>query len=202
MCRINAIALAAVLLLLLQACDVGAPRPITQVWTEDVQLDDGRVIQVNRSVTFNESNSWSGDAYNLVETAATVGFTGELATLPVWNQPLMAMVLYQDLNSHEWVLVATTSSCQAWRARNAPKPPYWEFRLKAAQWAEVPPSSGSIGRRVNLLHRYQARPHPEVDHVTIALREKLQPAHTMDRLYREVVADPDVYFCGQGNSSK
>lgn len=98
-------------------------------WTEDVDLGDGRTIQIEREVTFNFSLPGSGGTAVAEETNAAIRFSGQLRKLPVWQQPLRALELYQDLND-EWVVVATTTSCDVWERRGKPAPPYWEFRLR------------------------------------------------------------------------
>jgi hypothetical protein len=99
------------------ACgDTGPAAPTTFSWTEDVSLAEGRSIRVARSASVQITNSMSGDSYNAVETEATLAFTGDLAQLPAWSQPLMAIVLYLDDSAGEWVVVATTNSCTNWRA--------------------------------------------------------------------------------------
>ncbi|HMN45977.1 MAG TPA: hypothetical protein PKE27_15475 [Povalibacter sp.] len=173
----------------LYAC--GSPKPETREWTEDVLLSPDRVIQVRRTVVFDESNSLAGDAYNAVEREATLSFTGDLAHLPVWKQPLMALVLYQDPSTREWIVVATTTSCDVWRSRGKPEPPYWEFRLADGGWQEMPLSDSSIGHPVNLLHRYQRR--SEKNHVTISDRGRLEASSNIGREYREIVREQKVH---------
>jgi len=146
--------------------------PTTRHWTEDVLLDDGSTVVVERSVAFNETSAWGGDAYNAVETEATLAFTGDLAGLPVWSEPLMALLLYRDPTTHEWVIVATTTSCDVWNLRGEPPTLYWEYRLGPTGWQEVPLSASSIGRKANLLHRYQKK--LGTSHITVADREKRQ----------------------------
>jgi hypothetical protein len=184
----------------LVGCHVGAPEPETRAWTEDVLLDGGKTIQVKRTVTFNETNSMSGDAYNAVESDATLAFTGELSQLPIWRQPLMALVLYQDKSTEEWVIVAKTSSCHIWDTRGKPKPPYWEFRSTNRGWLENPLSQASVGRPANLLRRYQKE--LQTTHITVATRRQLESSSSMARSYREIWGDTDQYVCGEGNPGK
>jgi hypothetical protein len=170
--------------------------PEVREWDEEVLLEDGRTIEVHRTVTFNETNSLSGDAYNAVETGATLSFKGSLATLPAWNEPLMALVLYQDATTEEWVIVATTTSCQVWRQRGEPRPqPYWEFRMGDRGWREVPLSATSIGRAANLLHRYQ-RDIPQ--RITTEDRKLLESDPMMDRSFKTIVNDARDFSCNPG----
>jgi hypothetical protein len=135
------------------------------------------------------------------ETDATIAFSGALADLPTWRQPLVALVLYRDSDSSEWVVVATTVSCGTWDRHGQPKPPYWEFRLDPAGWREVPLSPASIGRPANLFQQYHGKNFKST-HVAAADLARLQPANTMARAYREVWGDPDQFVCGEGDSNK
>ncbi len=163
-------------------CSSGGP--VERRWTEDVLLDDGTTIVVKRSVTFTESNSWSGDAYNAIESAATIAFTGDLTALPPWSAPLMALVMYRDAATEEWVIVATTTSCQVWNRRGFPPSRYWEYRLSHREWREVSLTPASIGRSANLLHRYQER--LGTKHITIAERLRREDDPLMTKKYKSI----------------
>jgi hypothetical protein len=118
-------------------------------WSEDVELDDGRTVLIERHVEFDSSNSLAGDAYSSRERQSRIMFRGDLSDLPPWEIPLMPQVLYQDAATSEWVVVATTSNCDTWRARHEPQPKYWEFRLRGSTWVESSVSAGSFGRSIN-----------------------------------------------------
>ena len=180
--------LAAVMLCYLSAC--GPPQPETKEWTEDVQLSPGHVIQVQRTVVFDESDALGGGAYNAVEREAIISFTGDLAHLPTWRQPLIALVLYQDRATQEWVIVATSTSCDIWRAHGEPNPAYWEFRVRDGRWVELPLSDASIGRGKNLFHRYTKK---FGSHITID--ERLQREAGMNRRFSEVSKKEEQVYC-------
>lgn len=184
---------------MLTGCDWSSG-PTNREWTEDVLLDDGSTVVVKRAVSFNETNSWSGDAYNAVETDATISFTGELADLPPWRAPLMALVMYRDKATSEWVVVAISSSCEVWNRRGKPRPPYWEFRLDERGWRESPLSAASIGRSGNLLHRYQSE--LGVKHITVEGRKEREvpsrPFGSMsptEKKYWLVMSEVSPYNC-------
>jgi hypothetical protein len=122
---------------------------------EDVALDDGRVIAVDRSVVFQESNSLSGDAYSSTELKSTLAFHGELETLPTWDVAVVPLVLYHDALTNEWVIVATSNTCEVFWAHGNPSPPYWEYRAKSGGWQEVPLQETSFGRESNLFILYE-----------------------------------------------
>jgi len=199
-----------VLNLWLGACGFGGPpKPVERAWTEDVLLNDGTTIQVSRAVKLDITKSWSGDAYNAVEREATLSFLGPLRKLPEWRAPYipatagvigMPLVLYRDQTTGEWVLVVTTTSCDVWRAGGKPKPPYWEYRLRGPKWQLGSLSQASIGRRANLFHRYNHK--LKSDHITVEDRRRLEDDPMMSREYREILGDPDIYSCGEGNPAK
>jgi hypothetical protein len=184
----------------LAACDAASPPPPKQyTWTEDVTFD-ARSVRVRRVVTVKESNSWSGDAYNAVETLSRIEFMDELASLPQWNVPLRPVAMYQDATTDEWVVVASTTSCQVWHAAGKPKPPYWEYRLRERGWQQVPLSQASLGRAANLAQDYAGV--AAVGHLTPELRPQIDYDANRHRTFREVHAEPNQAFCGEGHSSK
>jgi hypothetical protein len=132
-----------------------APGTVERKWSEQVELDDGKVINVDREVEFKESNSWAGDAYSSTTLRSSIKFRDDLSTLPEWNSTLMPLVVYQDKNTSEWVVVASSTRSLEWAARGKPVPPYWEYRAKTSGWLEVPLSIGSIGRKTNLYVLYE-----------------------------------------------
>ena len=182
------------------ACSPEGSAATTREWTEDVLLAGGTTIQIERTVRFKETNSLSGDSYNAIEQDATIAFTAELGQLPVWKQPLMAMALYHDDAADEWVVIALSNSCQFWRVRGKPKPPYMEFRLGKSGWRETPLSPASLGRPVNLLLQYR-RSLPS-RHITVAERLRIDADSVAGRRNREIWAEPDQHYCGEGHLRK
>ncbi len=68
----------------------------TKRWTEEIKLDDGTIMQVQREGRFNETNALGGGAYNSIEQDSSIRFTGTLAALPPWSVSLRAHTLYKD----------------------------------------------------------------------------------------------------------
>lgn len=167
-------------------------------WTDDVDLGDGRTIEIEREVRFKFSLPGAGGTAVAEETYAAIRFTWQLRKLPVWQQPLRALELYQDLNN-EWVVVATTTSCDVWERRGKPKPSYWEFRLRDRKWTEVPLSTASIGRTSNLFFEYFDM---KLRHVTVEQKAQIQLDPRIGRKYRMIWGDPDMYVCGERNHNK
>lgn len=168
-------------------------------WTEDVDLGDGRTIEIEREVKFKFSLPGGGGTATQEETYAAIRFTGSLRKLPPWREPLTALVLYQDRGSGEWVVVAGTASCDAWERGGKPKPPYWEFRLRDNAWQEVALSTVSTDRKSNLFFEYFDM---KLDRVTLAEKDRIQSDPRIARGYREILGDPDQYVCGEGNPNK
>jgi hypothetical protein len=163
--------------------------PTQRQWTEDVVLDDGSTIVVKRTVKFNETDALGGGAHNTIEKEATIAFTGDLASLPAWSQALMGMVLYRDATQNgQWVIVATTTTCDIWSARGEPRSQYWEFRLGSQGWREVPLTAASIDRPTNLYKGYNSL---KASHVTPELR----------RQYDELAAKSYLFVRAQAKSN-
>ncbi len=156
-------------------------------WTEDVRLDDGSVITIERHVRFATSNSWAGDVPAAHDRRATLRFTEALSDLPEWDVPLTPMVLYQDAMTKEWVIVARTNSCEVWIARGKPFPPYWEYRLSGRQWRRVPVSEASKGRWANLLIQTRLENLPR--HISVDYKKPELAERALMERYRRVVPD-------------
>jgi hypothetical protein len=124
-------------------------------WSEEVRLDDGRTLEIDRYVKFDSSNSLAGDSFSSKDLKSTLVFKGNNAISPEWDIPLVPIVLYADVTASEWVIVATTSNCDTWAERGSPRPPYWEYRLKGERWTQVPVSKTSYGRKTNLFFDYE-----------------------------------------------
>jgi hypothetical protein len=171
-----------------------------RTWTEDVTLSDGTRIVIKRHVEFSDSNSLAQDSYGATESKATIEFTGQQASLPVWSAPLIPLVLYQDPTTHEWVVVANTGSCEVWYSRGKPKPAYWEFRLESGQWREKGGiSSESIGRPTNLFFNYHAG--LPAKHMTMKLKEEdWSDARIVADFRRVQPAEEYAHFCMSGCS--
>ena len=172
--------------ILATACD--ALRSGDRTWTEEVALDDGSVIIIDRHVEQQMSNALGGGAFNATETKATLSFRKDLATLPPWDLPLMPLLLYRD--SSEWVIVATTTTCEVWRNRGAPKAFYWEFRLRGTEWVEVDVSESSFERKTNLLFEY-SQPLPS-KHINLTTKAQL---HSGDQAEMYRVIQRSVRLC-------
>jgi len=172
-----------------------------RAWTEDVILDDGTALVIERSVHFTDHNSLAQDSYGADEKDATLKFTGAQATLPAWSAPLIPMVLYRAAQTNDWVIVATTSSCELWYERGAPIPPYWEFRIVQGKWREIALTPQSIGQKTNLFLSYH--PGLPAKHVTMQVKRQYWSDERTARKYQQVLsADETLPYCGYWSPPK
>jgi hypothetical protein len=133
---------------------VGCAGRVNKSWSEEVQVDEKTIIIVDRQVKYQVSRSWSGDAYSQTELASRLEFRGAYSKLPPWNDVLLPLVLYRDVGSGEWTLVASTFSCEiAWQRGN-PRNLYWEFRIRDGVWKQIALQPSSFRRASNLFFRY------------------------------------------------
>jgi hypothetical protein len=132
---------------LMAGCESG---PTSRNWSEDVLFEDGTGLVVERHVEFEVTDSFARDAPNLILYKSTLVIRDSGGPGFEWSRTLIPILLYPDMAAREWVLVASTVSCETWREHGRPTVPYWEFRLRPSGWTAVPLSSTSIGRRANL----------------------------------------------------
>ena len=159
-------------------------RSTTGGWLDDVD----RALRGLRC-----ANAIGSRAYNAVETRATLKFTGEFASLPAWDFPRVAVLLYRSKASGNWVVVSTSSSCQVWRREGEPRPPYWQHELVGGEWRGIPLSEESIGKNGNLFHMYDSEKVPRRMTVQEAMVRQSSP--TIGEKYRRVTRDPDGFNC-------
>jgi hypothetical protein len=170
------------LCLCLASCKFGGPTH--KSWTEDVLLDDGSTVSIKRTVTYKEASAWGGGSYSAIEGAATLELTGANEGWPVWDVPLIPMVLYRDsTRGGQWVIVATSTSCEVWNARGGPVPPYWEYRASDDGWKEVPISEASLGRPANVFIGYTSL---KARHVTVRDQQTASRSISLGIKYRTV----------------
>lgn len=182
--RLDQAAAVVVIAMIAAGCD--SLRSGDRTWSEEVALDDGTVITIDRHVEQLMSNALGGGAFSAKEKKSTLSFRGDLAALPTWDVPLMPLLLYRDTETSEWVIVATTTACEVWHERGKPESLYWEFRQRGTEWVEVDVSETSFERRTNLLFEY-SQP-LTASHITLATKAQL---HSGDQaqMYRVIQRD-------------
>jgi hypothetical protein len=167
----------------------------TRQWTEDVLLEDGSVVSVERHTRTEQSQKLD----------ASMKFAGELAQLPEWRGSFAPLVLYEDQSAREWVVVATTGRCEVlyqrgppryWFAADRPVTIYFEFRTRNGAWVQTPLSAASIGQRANLVVSFEEL---ERSHLTVSAKEQLRQRSDAD--YRSVLERPE-YKCGRTTNTQ
>jgi hypothetical protein len=148
--RLLCAVLTAMVLAALEGCSGIADRG----WSEEVDLDDGQLLVIDRYVKFQSSHSIAGDAHSSTDLESTLAFPKSLG-LATWSAPLVPILLYRDPAANEWVIVATTSNCDTWYLEGKPEPPYWEFRHQSGKWLRSRVSGASIGRKTNLFFDFR-----------------------------------------------
>ena len=63
----------------------------------------------------------------------------------------MPIVLDRDLQTNEWVIIATFFHCDGWYDLGRPKLPYTEFRFRDGRWIQQPLTPMWIGVEANVL---------------------------------------------------
>lgn len=176
-------------LLVLMASTIGqgcTPSTEKKAWTEEVDLGDGSSVMVKRSVEFQTSNSLSGDAFGMTDLKSTLSIENQ-ASVPLWKSVFMPIVLYQDRANSQWTIVATTFSCDIWRDKGRPQPPYWEFRLVNGSWTAVSISTTSFSRRTNLFFRYM-EPIPDSP-IKVALKDRILDRSRVTEQFKKIASD-------------
>jgi hypothetical protein len=155
-------------------------------WDEDVLLDDGMQVRVKRHVVFTDWNSLAQDSYGAVETESTLQLAGEFASVPVWSAPLIPLLLYRGDEKQEWVIVATIGSCDGWRERGKPNPPYLEYRFEGSAWRQTALSPESIGKNTNIFFNYHAG--IPADPMTIGLKQQDMADPTVGKRFVRILS--------------
>jgi hypothetical protein len=154
-------------------------------WTEDVLLEDGTTVQIERRVYFKEYNALGGGTYSADLVKSTLKLVDASAPQPEWNYTWIPLVLYKSKESGNWIVVATTSSCDEWWRNGRPIPIYWQYELKNGTWQNTPISAESIGKKTNLFFDYFSDNTPK--HVPTDFNRV--PPGTVDQ-YKEIEAIP------------
>jgi hypothetical protein len=184
--------LAVLLSLCVAACEFLTGDAVRE-WSEDVPLDGGDLVTIERRVEFKKSGSLAGDTYSTSVSRSTLSIKDPSATPPTWSDVLLPLVLYRDQSTLEWVLVASTTDCRTYRARGRPRPTYWEFRLRGSTWVETALSASSLERQTNLLYLYDEK--LPTRHFTPASKASFQRAARTAHRYLSIQRD-NSFNCG------
>ena len=172
-CRMNALARA---ILVVSCASLFACGPPTEhaSWREEVELRDGRVITVERTVTWQDVTPW-GQSKSYLTRSLTIEILTESgrAAAPTWRaQRERALLLDWDASNGEYMLVTYPAACSRYNEAGRPQPPYIQYRLRNGEWTPVPFEAALVGRRANML----VYPHVSREHglLTVSQKEELQ----------------------------
>ncbi|MEJ1965410.1 MAG: hypothetical protein WDO56_29275 [Gammaproteobacteria bacterium] len=182
------------LLLLAGGCGSGEKEVI---WKEKVDLADGSAIQIDRYVRFHWQRSFGIGGGSTGEGERESRLTIDVAaeSLPVWSGPLIPALLDRDPVNHEFVLVATSESCEYWNAHGEPDPPYWTFRLHGGQWKATDIPESFYGRRPNLFFNYNAEDGGRLATDDVESRKRSQIRHATVEHLRTIIRRSRDFGC-------
>lgn len=143
-------------------------------WREEVELSDGRVITVERTVTWDDVTPW-GQSKSYLTRSVTIEILTESGTsaAPTWRaESERALLLDWDSSNREYILVTYPLNCSRYREAGRPQPPYIQYRLRNGEWTQVPFETELVGRRANVL--VYPRPSHERGLLTISQKEERQ----------------------------
>lgn len=166
------------------------PGTVRLQWKEQVVLAGGAKIEIERFVRFHWQQPWAGPRSEDETQDAWLRSTLNPPAFPIWQAPMVPLVLDRDPGSGEWLLVATMSHCRVWALNGQPKPPYWAFRVENGRWMRTAMPEEIWGRPANLLVRYDKDDDDNQLRAGAAIRKSYQPA--LSEYDKFAVVDPDV----------
>jgi hypothetical protein len=168
-------------------------------WIEPVQLASGETVTIKRHVVFRQERAWGGGfASAPVYKTSSIELVPASAEFPVWNAPLMPIVLDRDPANNEWIVVASANSCDIWVGNGRPRPPYWAFRLRSGAWYRDAIPESFYDRAANLFVGLTIADDSQSlsEHITARkLQQSYKPEHA--RMYSGIARSyPDIENCG------
>ena len=121
-------------------------------WKEQVKLQSGEIIVVDRTAKFSE-NWVAGGGGGSINRGMTlqVALPSKPDNPGVWDARFVPIIFDRDPDSHEWFVVATFFHCDSWYELGRPKLPYTEYRFRNGRWIQQPLTQKWIGRNSNVL---------------------------------------------------
>ncbi len=142
-------------------------------WVEEVRLQDGRVLVVQRTAT-GTPRSELGGPQSWEQTEMSIAFDqapAALALPPMWRAVYAPVLIDYDQTTRTWSLVVAFYRCETWYALGRPIPPYVEYQsIDGQPWQQVVFQERFIGRPANLLTGPRSNGEPGL--VTIVDKEE------------------------------
>lgn len=121
-------------------------------WKEQVKLQSGEVIVVERTAKFSENWVAGGGGGSINKGMTLQVVQPSKSDNPgVWDARFVPIVLDRDPETQEWFMVATFFHCDSWYELGRPRLPYTEYRFRNRRWVQQPLTQKWIGRDANVL---------------------------------------------------
>ena len=121
-------------------------------WKEQVKLQSGEVIVVERTAKFSENWVAGGGGGSINKGMTLQVVQPSKSDNPgVWDARFVPIILDRDPETQEWFLVATFFHCDSWYELGRPRLPYTEYRFRNRRWVQQPLTQKWIGRDANVL---------------------------------------------------
>jgi hypothetical protein len=146
----------AMLAVIAQAC----ASPERSTWQEEVRFSDGRIVRVEREITWHTTQPLGeGKSYITGTTVLRPLRDGTDFVFPEWRGDAEAILLFDvDSVSGSFALVTYAETCSRYNSGGQPNPPYFEYRVRADRWEAVPFEIALVGKAANMSLR------PDVQH--------------------------------------
>jgi hypothetical protein len=139
-------------------------------WKEEVRLNDGRVVIVNRTAQGKALGEIGGPGgWRATRMTVEIDQPRLPSNPPTWSERWVPMLFDYDADTREWFVVATFYTCRDSHDLGRPKLPYLQYRTRDGRWEQVPLDRRLFGRKANLLTGVNARGEPPL--VTIDEKE-------------------------------
>ena len=162
----------------------------TYAWREQVLLQEGQQVLVERTARFRE-NWVAGGGGGSFNKGMTLRVIHGPMPMPqsTWDERFVPIVLERDLGNGEWVVIATFFHCDSWYELGRPSLPYVEFRHREGGWTRQALNPQWIGHPANVLavdpSEKQAMSGRET--LTVERKRTIVETSTMAPEYRRVV---------------
>ncbi len=123
-------------------------------WREEVQLQTGEVIVIQRTAKFSENpvtgGEGEGEAFN---TGMTIEFKSpdKPDNPAMWSGVYAPMILDRDPDTHEWIIVAASYHCESGHDIGRTTLPYTAYRYHEDEWFQQSMDPKWIGRDANVV---------------------------------------------------
>lgn len=129
-------------------------------WDEEVQLQSGEVIVIQRTAKFSESGMADGRGKSPSQ-AMTIQFKSPKRpdTPATWSGSHAPMIIDRDPDTHEWFIIASTYSCDYKVDTEQPASLYMAYRYREGKWLQQSMNPKWAVRDTNLavIHRTDGR---------------------------------------------